>query len=36
MALAPFERIRLDKAAVDEGFGIRREGEGHWLPRRSA
>jgi putative restriction endonuclease len=35
MALAPFERIRLDKAAVDEGFGIRREGEGHWLAYES-
>jgi putative restriction endonuclease len=31
MPLSPFERIRLDKAAVDEGFGIRRDEEGDWL-----
>lgn len=31
MALAPFERIRLDKAAIDEGFGIPRADEGDWL-----
>lgn len=33
MALAPFDRIRLDKAAVDEGFGLRRAAEdaGDWL-----
>ena len=35
MALAPFERIRLDKAAVDEGFGIRRADEGDWLAYES-
>ena len=28
MPLSPFERIRLDKAAVDEGFGIRRADDG--------
>jgi len=31
MALSPIERIRLDKAAVDEGFGLRRPGDGDWL-----
>lgn len=31
MALSPFDRIRLDKAAVDEGFGLRRSDEGDWL-----
>ncbi len=31
MAPTPFERIRLDKAAVDEGFGIRRADVGDWL-----
>jgi putative restriction endonuclease len=31
MMLTPFERIRLDKAAVDEGFGIRCADEGDWL-----
>ena len=35
MALTPFERIRLDKAAVDEGFGIRRADEGEWLAYES-
>ena len=35
MALAPFERIRLDKAAVDEGLGIRRADEGDWLATRA-
>ena len=37
MALSPLDRIRLDKAAVDEGFGLRRPSEeaagdaGNWL-----
>jgi putative restriction endonuclease len=31
MALSPIERIRLDKAAVDEGFGLRRSDNGDWL-----
>lgn len=31
MALSPFDRIRLDKAAVDEGFGLKRSDEGDWL-----
>jgi putative restriction endonuclease len=31
VALTPFDRIRLDKAAVDEGFGIRRTNDGDWL-----
>ncbi|NUB06886.1 HNH endonuclease, partial [Azospirillum sp. Vi22] len=37
MALSPLDRIRLDKAAVDEGFGLRRPSEkaagaaGDWL-----
>jgi putative restriction endonuclease len=31
MPLSPIERIRLDKAAVDEGFGLRRPGDGDWL-----
>ena len=31
MALSPIERIRLDKAAVDEGFGLKRPDEGEWL-----
>ena len=31
MALSPIERIRLDKAAVDEGFGLRRPDDGDWL-----
>lgn len=31
MALRSFERIRLDKAAVDEGFGIPRADDGDWL-----
>lgn len=31
MALSPIERIRLDKAAVDEGFGLKRPEEGPWL-----
>ena len=35
MALTPFERIRLDKAAIDEGFGIRRAEEGDWLAYES-
>ena len=35
MALAAFERIRLDKAAVDEGFGIRRADDGDWLAYES-
>jgi putative restriction endonuclease len=33
--LTPFERIRLDKAAVDEGFGIRRADDGDWLAYES-
>jgi putative restriction endonuclease len=35
MPLSPFERIRLDKAAVDEGFGIRRADDGDWLAYES-
>lgn len=31
MSLSQIERIRLDKAAVDEGFGLRRADEGDWL-----
>ena len=31
MALSPIECIRLDKAAVDEGFGLKRPDEGDWL-----
>ncbi len=31
MPLSPIERIRLDKAAVDEGFGLKRPDEGDWL-----
>jgi hypothetical protein len=31
MALSPIERIRLDKAAVDEGFGLKRAADGDWL-----
>ena len=31
MPLSPFERIRLDKAAVDEGFGLKRPDDGEWL-----
>jgi putative restriction endonuclease len=31
MALSPIERIRLDKAAVDEGFGLKRVDDGEWL-----
>lgn len=31
MALSPIERIRLDKAARDEGFGIPRPDLGEWL-----
>jgi len=31
MPLSPIERIRLDKAAVDEGFGLRRPDDGDWL-----
>ena len=31
MALSPFERIRLDKAAVDEGFGLKCPDDGDWL-----
>jgi putative restriction endonuclease len=31
MTLTNIEKIRLDKAAVDEGFGLRRDDEGAWL-----
>jgi putative restriction endonuclease len=31
LALSPIERIRLDKAAVDEGFGLKRPDDGDWL-----
>jgi putative restriction endonuclease len=31
MTLSPIERIRLDKAAVDEGFGLKRRDDGGWL-----
>jgi hypothetical protein len=31
MSLSQIERIRLDKAAVDEGFGLRRPDDGGWL-----
>ena len=31
MPLSPIDRIRLDKAAVDEGFGIRLDDAGNWL-----
>jgi putative restriction endonuclease len=35
MALSPIERIRLDKAAVDEGFGLKRPDDGNWLAYES-
>jgi putative restriction endonuclease len=31
MTVSPIERIRLDKAAVDEGFGLKRPDDGDWL-----
>ncbi len=31
MIACPIERIRLDKAAWDEGFGLRRPDAGDWL-----
>jgi putative restriction endonuclease len=31
MALSTVDRIRLDKAAVDEGFGVRRPDDGGWM-----
>lgn len=31
MALSTVDRIRLDKAAVDEGFGVRRPDDGEWM-----
>ena len=31
MPVSPIERIRLDKAAVDEGFGLKRPEDGDWL-----
>ena len=31
MALSPIDRIRLDKSAVDEGFGLKRSDDGDWL-----
>jgi hypothetical protein len=31
MALSPIDRIRLDKAAVDEGFGLKRPDDKDWL-----
>jgi putative restriction endonuclease len=31
LPLSPIDRIRLDKAAVDEGFGIRLDDVGDWL-----
>jgi len=31
MTLSAIERIRLDKAAVDEGFGLKRPDDGDWL-----
>jgi putative restriction endonuclease len=31
VALSPMDRIRLDKAAVDEGFGLRRADDNSWL-----
>ena len=31
MPVSPIERIRLDKAAVDEGFGLKRPDDGDWL-----
>jgi putative restriction endonuclease len=31
LSLPPIERIRLDKAAVDEGFGLKRPEDGDWL-----
>jgi len=31
MPISPIERIRLDKAAVDEGFGLKRPDDGDWL-----
>lgn len=31
MPLSPIDRIRLDKAAVDEGFGLKRPEDGDWL-----
>lgn len=31
MALSQIERIRLDKAAVDEGFGLKRDDQDGWL-----
>lgn len=35
MALSPVERIRLDKAAVDEGFGLKRPDHGDWVAYES-
>jgi hypothetical protein len=31
MMLSPLDRIRLDKAAVDEGFGLKRPDDGRWM-----
>jgi len=31
VALSPIERIRLDKAAVDKGFGLNRSDNREWL-----
>ncbi|MGD9538388.1 MAG: HNH endonuclease [Gammaproteobacteria bacterium] len=31
MTISSIDRIRLDKAAVDEGFGLRRDDHGDWL-----
>ena len=31
MELSPIDRIRLDKAAIDEGFGLRRPDDGGWM-----
>ena len=31
MPVSPIERIRLDKAAVHEGFGLKRADDGDWL-----
>jgi hypothetical protein len=35
MPLSPIERIRLDKATVDEGVGLKRPDDGDWLAYES-
>lgn len=31
MTISNIERVRLEKAAVDEGFGLKLDDEGNWL-----